>query len=105
MERKTENLRSRLAMFTCAALIVVFTVLAGSCQTPGEVVSTDASVICPKCKTETKTMPIKGLTYTKHTCPSCGGDWEMDHTDFSVFVHACEHCETIVATCPLCAKE
>ncbi len=75
------------------------------CQAPGRVLAQESSPICPTCKTETRTSPIKGLTYKKHICPSCR-DVE-DNTmrgegDVARTTHVCDRCETIVQVCPMC---
>lgn len=49
---------------------VGFLLLSG-CQTPGRVLQTEASQICPACRTETRSAAIRGLSYKSHRCKSC----------------------------------
>ena len=107
--KRNAILQSALALSVLGALV-----LAGGCQTPGQVVATQKSEVCPQCETQTVTTPIKGLTYTKHVCPACK-NVETDATKTSAAlatytsmevetVHVCEHCKSVVTPCPACSK-
>ena len=90
-------------------------ILISGCQAPGKVVSSEDSEICPQCKTETVTTPIKGLTYKKHTCPLCKDVVVDDSVASSAMatytsrdietVHVCKNCKSIVEPCPACSKQ
>lgn len=103
-------LKSAIALSALCALV-----LAGGCQTPGKVISTEPSEVCPQCENQTVTTPIKGLTYTKHICPLCK-TVETDASKTSAAlatyasmdietVHVCEHCESVVTPCLACSKK
>lgn len=113
----------KTAITTTAAVVVavilgslgLVTLLSG-CQIPGKVVSTETSSVCPICKTQTVTSPIKGLTYTKMVCPSCHTETTIDPTREEILrnlgiwsdeqtVHVCDHCKAVVEKCPLCRKQ
>lgn len=84
------------------------------CRMPGKVVSTTKSDVCPMCRNEVRTTPLKGLTYTKHVCPGCKTVSTIDPAAPASMrdyidpedrtVHVCEHCEAMVSTCPQCAS-
>jgi hypothetical protein len=84
------------------------------CQSPGKIVSTQTSDVCPQCEMQTVTTPIKGFTYTRHICPSCKTD-ETDEAKTSAAlasytsmdvetVHVCENCKALIEPCPACSK-
>jgi len=85
------------------------------CQTPGKVVSEETSSVCPMCKTQMVTSPIKGLTVKKHVCPGCKNVSTIDPAapasmqDYvdpdQKTIHVCEHCKAAVSKCPLCRKQ
>ena len=87
--------------------VAFLAVLLVGCQTSGKLVSTEKSVVCPMCQTETRTAAVKGLTYTKHVCPGCKTITETDHYTGNVTssVHVCDHCKAAVVKCPLCASK
>lgn len=110
-------------MKTATSTAVMLAVLLGSmgsvalltgCQSPGRVLSTETSIACPMCKTQTVTSSIKGLTYKKHVCPGCKEVSTIDPNapasmrDFvdpdQQTIHVCEHCKTAVSKCPQCRK-
>ena len=107
--KKNIIVKSAIALSVLSALILI-----SGCQTPGKVVSTETSEVCPQCETQTVTTPIKGLTYTKHVCPMCK-TIETDASKTSAAmasytsmdvetVHVCEHCQAVVMPCPGCSK-
>ncbi len=104
-DRLMINKRASLVLSLCMLWAVA------GCRLPGKVVSTEASTVCPTCSTETKTLPIKGLTYEKHICPECKVTtiWgEEDDSGISYVeevVHVCTQCEAVVATCPQCEPD
>lgn len=97
-----------LTLATAFVLGLCMLVLTG-CQMPGKTVATDSSVVCPNCKNETKTSPIKGLTYTKHICPQCGNETGPDvsgeNPNLVEVTHTCDQCELIVEMCPQCEEK
>ena len=106
-------MKSILKIAAASALLGTLVLIAG-CQTPGKVVSTQTSDVCPQCEMQTVTSPIKGLTYTKHVCPTCK-TVETDEAKISAAmasytsldiksVHVCEHCKSVVALCPVCSR-
>ena len=105
---KRKNLLKSLAALS---LVGVF-ILASGCQTSGSVVATEDSGLCPTCKNETTTKSIKGLTYTKHVCPSCKTVVDTGKTpnydelgDFGNEIHVCTRCKASLITCPQCASK
>lgn len=107
---KMDNIQKMLMI----SIAISSLILISGCQTPGKVVSTEASEVCPECKTETVTSPIKGLTYTKHTCPLCREVVTDDSAASSAMasytsmdmetVHVCKKCSSIVEPCSACSK-
>ena len=98
-----------------AILAVLCTfILTSGCQSPGKVVSTQASTVCPQCEMQTVTSPIKGLTYTRCVCPTCKTvetDAEKVSAALASYtsrdmktVHVCEHCKSVVESCAACSK-
>jgi hypothetical protein len=98
-----------LTIATCSLILIA------GCQSPGKIVSTQTSDICPQCTMQTVTTPIKGLTYTRHICPGCK-TVETDKSKTSAAlasytsiavetVHACKHCKSVVTPCPACRKK
>jgi hypothetical protein len=106
---------------TCAVAILAAGVsiiaLASGCQSPGKVLSVETSDVCPTCKMQTVTSPIRGLTYTKCVCPSCRTETTLDPEQEDVLrryvglgsdvptVHVCDRCKTMVEKCSVCRKE
>ena len=91
------------------ATLTLVTLLVAGCQMPGQTIAAKSSDTCPSCQQETKTLPIKGLTYTKHVCPSCEDtDIFDDYSENPLYpmgtVHTCSRCETIVEQCEQCRK-
>lgn len=75
------------------------------CQTSGQLKSSESSIICPNCKTETRTTPFQGINYKKHMCPDCRYETVMDETGEIApwkTVHVCDNCNALVEKCPLC---
>ena len=103
-------IKSAIALSVLSALILI-----SGCQTLGQVVSTEASEVCPQCETQTVTTPIKGLTYTKHVCPLCKtvetdasktSAAMADYTSMEIgTVHVCKNCESVVTPCPACSRK
>ena len=90
------------------ALLALLVAGATGCQAPGKTLSTVKSPACPMCSMETRTAPIKGMTYTKMVCPGCKtvrdtGTW-AESADLTA-VHVCDHCKAAVDTCPACASK
>lgn len=106
-----KTLLTRTACLRVAALCGVALLAAAlvGCQTPGKVVSTTQSPQCPMCKTETRTTPVKGLTYKKHVCPGCKTISETSsiehYTGNMTTVHVCDHCKAAVTKCAQCASK
>jgi len=108
MKRNT-LVKTAIALSVLSALILI-----SGCQTPGKVVSTEPSAVCPQCETQTVTSAIKGLTYTKHVCPHCKTvetDASKTSAAMSAYtsmdvetVQVCKHCESVVTPCPACSK-
>lgn len=102
---------------TVLAAGIAVTMLNLGCQSPGKVVATDASDVCPTCKMQTVTSPVKGLTYTRCVCASCRKETALDPEQEEILrnyvglgtgaltVHVCEHCKTVVETCPVCRQQ
>ncbi|MEA2068498.1 MAG: hypothetical protein U9P12_04795 [Verrucomicrobiota bacterium] len=104
-------MKSILKAIAATAVLGALILIVG-CQSPGKVVSTQTSDVCPQCEMQTVTSPIKGLTYTRHICPPTCKDVETDTAKTSAAlatytgmdietVHVCEHCKSIVAPCPV----
>jgi len=103
-------------MILVSAVCLVVGILLVGCQMPGKLVSEKKSSVCPTCKMETRTMAIKGMTYTKCICPSCQKvstvDPQLAETvrnyvgdEIGDTVHVCGHCKAMVETCPVCRKQ
>jgi len=96
----------QIVLSTSLILIgVSIIVLMSGCQTSGEVLSMESSIVCPNCMTETRSSPFKGINYKKHICPDCRTEKVMDESgEISPWedVHVCDRCDTIVEECPLC---
>ena len=93
-------------------IIMLFLMVVSGCQTPGQVVSTKKSEVCPTCENQTKTTPIKGLKYTTHVCPQCETVYSNDSSvtydeveDDMGAVHVCHYCQVNVVTCKQCNKQ
>jgi hypothetical protein len=101
-------------VFLFSALIGQLALITG-CQTAGTIVATEKSTVCPECKIETVTAPIKGLTYKRHSCPHCKQVSTHEHATEAAIaeytgvqtetVHVCEKCSSIVEPCPVCIKQ
>ena len=101
-------------MLVCFAVVLAIgaTVFVAGCQMPGKLVSSEPGKACPMCKTEVRTMAVKGMTYTQCVCPGCkkvstidpGAPASLaDYVDpASQTVLVCEHCKAIVGKCPAC---
>lgn len=89
--------------FALMGALVIGVASLTSCQTAGEK-STKTSVICPSCKTETTTTPLKGLSFTKHMCPKCRSTSNVSGESWDP-IHVCNSCEQVVEKCSLCEKE
>lgn len=105
----------------CAAAVLAagssIIALASGCQTPGKVLAVETSDVCPTCKMQTVTSPIKGLTYTKFVCPSCRTETTLEPKQEEILrgyvglgsdvptVHVCERCKAMVEKCPVCRKK
>lgn len=88
--------------------VAVLAVVLMGCQTPGKLVSSKECAVCPMCKTETRTAPIKGLTYTKQVCPLCHTVRNFNTSDEAADlteVQVCDHCKCVVKVCPACASK
>lgn len=107
------------ALRTQAAVVLLCiglgVVLAG-CQTPGRVVASESSVVCPTCKAVTRTALIKGTSYTTCLCPSCKTVSPVGPALAETLrtymgnepgdkVHVCDHCKSMVETCSVCRKQ
>ena len=104
--------KNTLLKSLAVASILGSLLLAGGCQTPGKVISTEECAHCPTCKTETVTTPIKGLTYTRHVCPGCKMVVDTGKTpnydelgDFGNEIQVCTHCQSVVTPCPVCSSK
>jgi len=82
------------------------------CQTSGKVVSTQQSEVCPTCKRQTVTTPIKGQKYTRHVCPKCETVYGYDASvtydeleDDMGAIHVCHYCKANVVTCSQCSRQ
>lgn len=94
-------MRTAIFAFCMVALIA-------GCQTPGKVVATESSSVCPKCQLETKTRALQGLTYKSDVCPSCKTTWDMhggNNADEAAMVHVCDSCKIMTEKCPVCAQK
>jgi hypothetical protein len=100
--------KRRFCMRASLLALCIFGLMVG-CQTPGKVVATETSTACPKCKLETKTRAIKGLTYKVDVCPSCKTTWEyvegQARGDGTEVVHVCDECKIMTEKCPVCAQK
>lgn len=109
-------MKSAISAIMTAGVLLLGAVGSGTlltgCQIPGRVVSTETSRVCPLCRTQTVTSPIKGMTYKKHVCPDCKKVSTIDPAAPTYLrdyvapgqqtIHVCAHCEAAVSKCPLC---
>ncbi|MFO7535009.1 MAG: hypothetical protein R6X19_04890 [Kiritimatiellia bacterium] len=107
---------SSLAKIALAVFVLGGLSLTIGCQTSGKVVSAENSTVCPTCKMETRTAPIKGMIFTKDICPSCKTVTKIDPLlptgvqvflgdDIGTMVHVCDHCQAMVEKCPVCRQQ
>ena len=93
----------------CVAIAVIgvgLTSISAGCQSPGRVLSSETSLACPECRTETRTAPIKGLTYKKHICASCRMVEDDAVTDDPIeWTHVCDRCKARVGECAQCRRQ
>lgn len=70
---------------------------------------------CPVCKSETRIMPLTGLTYTTCVCPECEKVTTLDAATRAAVeaytgggvgdtVEVCTHCQIIVERCSACRE-
>ncbi|NOY79444.1 MAG: hypothetical protein GXP31_00415 [Kiritimatiellaeota bacterium] len=100
--------RRNTGKIALACGVVLLALAVAGCQTPGKLVSTATSTVCPMCKSETRTTAVKGLTYTKHICPKCKtvrNTGTSDEAADATQVHVCDQCKAVVNTCPLCTSK
>lgn len=98
--------------------------LVAGCQAPGRFLSSETSVVCPTCETETRTLPVRDQTYDTHVCTACktvaplseaypdiAAVLEDDRLDRGSLrrsvplVHVCDRCESVVGICRQCRRE
>lgn len=112
MNRFSINAAACVLLIACIGVLVVLS----GCQTSGKLLSAQKSIVCPKCGIETRTMPIKGMTYTKAMCPNCKKEFPIDPrladtvrgyvgNEIEDSVHVCTQCQAMVETCPVCRKQ
>jgi hypothetical protein len=94
-----------------AGLVVAAVVWVGvcaGCRGAGEVVSAEGSATCPMCGAQTRTVPVKGVTYTKMVCPSCkaemGSVWD-GYYKLRSEVQVCDNCRAVVGKCEACSAK
>ncbi len=109
-------MRSVAMTVTFVVLCLGVTFLLTACQSTEKHASHETASVCPMCKTETTTAPIKGLTYTKAVCPSCKNVSTLDPQTAEAVrnyvggevgdtVHVCDHCKAVVEKCPVCRAQ
>lgn len=85
------------------------------CQSGETVALAWTDRLCPGCRPEPRTMPITGLEYSAHDCPSCQDISTLDENTRAAVersvgghpgdtVHTCDRCD-LMADCPLCLRE
>lgn len=101
-----------------AKTCLFFLLALSACQVPLRETSRVRSPVCPRCETVTRTTPLKGVTYTRHLCPTCGRyagpDWYEDvelggrvygyggESLLQEKVLVCDRCNLVVGECSEC---
>lgn len=107
---KTKSNSGLIEMAALTVGVLTLSIAASGCRMPGRVLSTESSAVCPECQTETRTAPVKGVTYQKHICPGCGAvavtsaPLQAD-SDPGWTVHVCDRCKALVTKCPQCQAQ
>jgi hypothetical protein len=90
-------------------------VLLAGCQSVNSTATARTEAVCTACQAQTRVMPITGLSYTAHSCPSCRRVSALDETTRAAVeravgghvgdtVHTCDRC-SISSDCPICRRE
>ena len=100
--------------------IVVMTVLIASlalsgCHSEQKMAAAGTPDVCPICETQTRVMPITGLTYTICICPECKRVSTLDSSTRAAVeayvggsigetVHVCDECNAVIERCAACRE-
>ncbi len=109
---RTAATHKSLAVVLAAGLMLGAFLLPG-CQSEQQYARTGQS--CPVCQSETRTMPLTGLTYTTCVCPECEKVTTLDDTtlrevqaytghNIGGMVEVCTHCQVITERCAVCRE-
>lgn len=71
---------------------------------------------CPVCETQTRVMPITGLTYTICICPECKKVSTLDNSTRTAVeayvggsigetVYVCDKCNAVIEPCAVCRQK
>lgn len=101
--------------------IVVMTVfIAGlalsGCHSEHKTAAAGTGDVCPVCETQTRVMPITGLTYTICICPECKKVSTLDNSTRAAVeayvggsigetVHVCDECNAVIERCAACREK
>lgn len=93
------------------------TSMLSGCQTHCRRAATADCTVCPTCKMQTETRPIKTCGCAKGICPSCRKVTTFTPQQEEIVrnyvgissdiktVHVCTHCKAVVEKCPECRKQ
>lgn len=90
-------------------------VLAAGCHSGHVNAVAGVDRVCPTCRTETRIMPLTGMSYTVDSCPACRRVSALDEATRAAVeravggqagdtVHICDRCAS-AADCPVCRRE
>lgn len=76
-----------------------------SCETPGRVVSEEASPACPECRQQTRTTTFKDVTVERHVCRECSTVVDDNEIWPEDAIHYCSRCRVALTVCPQCEAQ
>lgn len=75
------------------------------CETPGQVVSEEASPVCPECRQQTRTTIFKDVTVERHVCRECSTVVDDNEIWPESTIHYCSRCRVAATVCPQCEAQ
>jgi hypothetical protein len=109
-----------LRIVTLSAVLTgtVFSIgMLSGCRTHCRRAATADYMVCPACKMQTETRPIKTCSCEKGLCPSCKKVTPFTPQQEEIVrnyvgissdiqtIHVCTHCKAVVEKCPECRKQ
>jgi hypothetical protein len=110
-----KNRRPEAWIFPLLILGTGALVLLAGCHPANHAMPARTDVSCTACLAQMRVMPVTGMSYTAHSCPSCRRVSVLDDATHAAVeravggqagdtVHTCDLCST-VSDCPLCRRE